>query len=595
MTLPFLLRRFCIAAIILAIACPLMVQAQVDSGDEVPDVTRTYAIVGATVIKSPGTVLENTTVLIRDGLIAAVGQNINLPFDAQRIEADSLTVYAGFIDGLSYAGIPAPKPAGPGQQADRPDDPGYPSDEEAGILPGRDVRTLIKAEDKSVADMRKSGFTAAHIVPRGRMLPGTGAIILLSDDNDANALVYKGETSVFAQFASARRMYPGTDMAVIAKMRQLMREAERRQHVVELYEDNPTGISRPSYDPTHYSLFPVLDGERRVFFHTEDVLDVHRALSLQEELGFGMVLTGVNQGYEAMDKLKAANIPLMITLDLPEDKSKKEPPRKEDDAEEEEEAPTDSPPELPEPAQPSYNPQLRVNDLSDLEEEKKNLEARRDAARMNYLENAGKMASEGIDFGFTSVDTKAGDMLPNIRTLIENGLSEDDALAALTTNPARILGVSATMGTVEAGKMGNLVVATGNVFDEDTHIQYVFIDGRKYEFEKASKAPGSNPDAEVTAAGTWSFTVLIPGGGEDSGVIQIDQDLNGTISSALIGDVELSNISLEGNELKFSFETSDIGLVNVLVTISGDEFSGEATVPQASIPINGTRTSTPEL
>ncbi len=571
-------------------AGPLATQAQVDSGNELPDVTRTYALVGARIVQAPGRVLEGATVIVRDGLITAVGRDVAVPFDAERIAADSMTVYAGFIDGLSHVGIPAPKEQ---QRPERPDDPGFPPDAEAGIQPGLDVRTLLKADDKSLTDLRESGFTAAHVVPRGRMLPGMGAIILLAGD-DANEVVYTGEASVFAQLASARRMYPGTDMAVIAKMRQLFHEAERRQRIEKLYADNPTGIQRPSYDPTHYALFPVLDADRRVFFHTEDALDVYRALALHEELGFSMVLTGLNQSFDAMDKLKAANIPLLLTLDLPEKKDAKNDDDKAD-ADSTEAKPTDTAGELPEVPEPAYDPLLRVSDFNDLEAEKKNLEARRDAERKKYLENASTLAAAGFGFGFTTLDTKAGDVLPNVRTLIENGLTEDAALAALTINPARILGVAATMGTVEEGKMGNLVVATGNIFDKDSKIRYVFVDGRKYEMEiEKKKAAAEGVDA--AAAGTWSFTASTPDG-DFGGTFVVDEDLTGTIASDMLGEeLEITGATFEDDVLSFSFDVDGIGLVTVSVTIDGDEFDGEATSAVAgSVPFFGKRVSSPEL
>jgi len=423
------------------------------------------------------------------------------------------------------------------------------------------------------------------------MLPGTGAIILLAGD-DTNDLVYVGEVSLFAQFASARRMYPGTDMAVIAKMRQLFREAERRQEVEKQYAANPAGIPRPPYDPTHYALFPVIDGDRPVFFHTEDVLDVHRALSLQEELGFGVVLSGLNQSFDAIEKLKAAGIPLMITLDLPEDKDKPQRGNRARRPDATDDRPSDAAQDLPNVSQPDYDPLLRVNDFNDLEAEKKNLEARRSATRKKYLENARSLAEEGVAFGFTTIDTKANDILPNVRTLIENGLSEEAALAALTTNPAQILGVSATMGTIEEGKMGNLVITTGNVFENKTHIRYVFIDGRKHEFETTSTR--SDTSAAVSAAGTWTFTVTTPDG-EEEGTIVVNDDLTGTIMSNAVGEAELFNVSLEGNTFSFSFDVEMLGTVSVTATITGDELAGDASTASAgSFFISAERTATPE-
>ncbi len=575
---------------VLLAALPLLARGQVDSGNEIPEVTRTYALINARVVQAPGRVLERTTVIVRDGLITAVGTDVTVPFDAERIEADSLTIYAGFIDALSHAGIPAPKEQ---PRPERPDNPGFPPDAEAGILPGRDVRSLLEADHKSIKDLRQTGFTAAHVVPRGRMLPGMGAIILLSDGS-VNEMVYTGETSLFAQLASARRMYPGTDMAVIAKMRQLFRESERRSRLEKLYADNPAGMLRPQYDPTHYALFPVLEADRPVFFHTEDALDIHRVLSLHQELGFSLVLTGANQSFAVTEKLAAAGIPVMLTLDLPEDKRDKKKDKEGEDDEAEADttaaAPaTDTAGELPEVTEkPAHDPNLRVKDSTDLEAEKKNLEARRDAQRQRYLTNAGMLAKNGLTLGFTTLDTKAADALPNIRTMVENGLSQDDALAALTTNPAQVLGVSAAMGTVEAGKLGNMVVADGNIFDKESKIRYVFVDGRKYEVE-VKKEGASDSTAAAAVAGTWTYTVKTPEG-EISGTLTIDEDLSGTISMDVMPEaLDIENASFEDGVLTFSFDVGGTEIVTVTVTVEGDEFEGEATTSDGPVPLSGSR------
>ncbi|HMB91829.1 MAG TPA: hypothetical protein VKP65_13335, partial [Rhodothermales bacterium] len=282
--------------------------SQAQSTDEVPEVTRTFALVNARVVQAPGRVMDRATVIVRDGLIATISRDATIPFDAERIEADSLTIYAGFIDGLSHTGIPKPKEE---RDQDRPDDPGNPPDEYAGIQPDRDARMMLDPTDSSIEKLRQAGFTAAHVVPYGNMLPGSGAVILLAGD-DPRTLVLKGDASVFAQFAGARRAYPATDMAVMAKMRQLYREAERRQRMEQLYAEDPTGLERPEYDPAHYAFFPVLDGEKRVYFNTENALDVYRALELKKDVGLPLVLTGLNQSYDVVDALKEANIPMLL-------------------------------------------------------------------------------------------------------------------------------------------------------------------------------------------------------------------------------------------------------------------------------------------
>ncbi len=586
-------------AALLVLPAPRNAAAQ-QADDPVPQVTRTFALENARVVQAPGRVLERATVIVRDGLIVAVGPNAAVPFDAERIAADSLVVYAGFIDGLSHAGIPKPKEA---RNQERPKDPGNPPDAEAGIQPDRDARALLDPSDNSLEKLRKAGFTAAHVVPYGRMLPGSGAVILLAGDA-ANALVLKGDASLFAQFEGAPRMYPATDMAVIARMRQLYREAGRRQRMETLYAQNPTGLERPAYDPVHYAFFPVLDGQKPVFFHTENALDVHRALTLRQELGFPLVLAGLGQGFDALEALRQAGVPLLLTLDLPEEPKKPKAQAAADTTAADTTAaptaiPTDQPKELPAAQQPAYDPDLRTRSHEDVEAEKKNLEARQALERQKYYAAAATLHGAGLAFGFTTMDAKPEDVLKNLRTMVEHGLPEDAALAALTTTPAQMLGLSASMGTVEPGKMANLVVASGPLFDAGTRLRYVFVDGRKFEIE-AEKTTAATGEGAANPVGTWSYTVETPQGAVGGTITLAGNpgNLSGTITndaSPADEPATLDELNFDGKTLSFSFDAGQFGRISVTATITGDELEGSLDVPGLGVvPLTGTRVSGPD-
>jgi imidazolonepropionase-like amidohydrolase len=585
-------RRIIVVALSCAVLFGTSVRAQVNSGESIPDVTRTIALTNARVVQAPGQIQERANVIIRDGLITTIAPDAAIPFDALEIPADSFTVYAGFIDGLSHTGIPEPKEQ---PNRERPDNPAYPPDELAGIQPQQDVRNLLDPKDKRITAMREAGFTAAHVVPRGRMLPGVGAIILLAGD-DANEMVYRGETALYAQLAGARRMYPGTDMAVLAKLRQLYREAARRQKIEQLYAEDPAGLERPQYDPVLYAMFPVLDGDRPVFFNTESVLDLHRVLAVQQELGFPMVLTGLTQSFDAVDKLKSANLPLLLTLELPKEPENSEQEQPSDSTEA---APTDAAAELPQIEAPNYDADFRVSSLADVAAEKENLETRREIAYKAHVGNAHVFESEGLTFGFSTGSAKPGELLGNVRKMVKEGLSEDTALAALTTTPAQILGLTSSMGTVEEGKLGNLVVTKGSIFDEKGEIRYVFVDGRKYEIEPPKKRSSGNTDTDVNPAGTWSLTISTPDG-DIGGTLTIEgsgNDWSGSLSVEIEpGALSLEHIVLSGNELTFSFDAPDIGTVESSLILDSESLNGSFDVPGFGVAtVSGTRTSDPGM
>ena len=123
---------------------------------ELKPVTRVYAITHVNVIPAPGKRIDQATVIIKDGLITAVGKSIAIPTEAVVIKADSMFLYAGFIDGLSRAGVNKPKEEA---TRERVKDPGNPAPERAGIAPQNDVRNSLNASDKGIEDLRNIGFT----------------------------------------------------------------------------------------------------------------------------------------------------------------------------------------------------------------------------------------------------------------------------------------------------------------------------------------------------------------------------------------------------------------------------------------------------
>ncbi|MCH8122091.1 MAG: amidohydrolase family protein [Bacteroidetes bacterium] len=547
--------------------------AQRDAAD-IPVVTKAVALEGVRIVQSPGRVIENGTVLIRNGLIEAVGENVDIPYDAERIAPDSMTVYAGFIDGLSSTGVPQPK-----EEEDLPPVPdrGNPPDDRAGIQPQRDVRSLLSADQKSIENLRKLGFGAAHVVPIGRMLPGSGAVVLLAGDEPRD-MVLKGDASLFVQFQGARRMYPGTPMAMTAKFRQLFTEAKRRQQMVQLFESGTSGVPRPEFDEVHYAFFPVIDREKPVFFYVDDVLEIHRALKLQSILGFDLSLAGLHEGFDAVDALATSGAPLFVTLDLPK-KPKWMSKLKRDSLD---------------TILAAYDDETRTATFRDVEAERRNLEARQVMSRDEFASVAAKLEAAGVSFGFTTRGAKTKDIRKNIREMIDRGLSEDAALAALTTHAAANLGLSESLGSVDVGKIANLIVADGPLFDANTKYQYVFVDGKKFFYEKSERERQTDDDS---LAGTWTFTAFTPDG-EQSGEVVFEKDgesYTGTITYPdLDVTMELTDVSLDEDHLSFSWEDPNSGTMTVEGSISGDEFEGIVIIGEEEMLVIGVKEDSPE-
>jgi len=544
---------------------------------EVPSTTTTYALDDVQVVQAPGQVLDSATVVIRDGVIEAVGSGVDVPYDARSIDGDSLVVYAGFIDGLSHAGVETPE----SDEEEDAEDPSNPPRDVAGIQPDRSVASMLTPDDSNLDELRKAGFTAGHVVPEGQMLPGAGAHVLYGGETGDDMLLETDQTR-FAQIkGSGNFVYPSTDMAVIAQLRQLYREADRRQTLEADYEQNPTGQPLPPRDPAHDAFFPVLDGDVPIAFYADEAVDIHRVLALQEELAFPLVLAGLQDGFRTVEALQETNAPLFLTLDLPD--------------EPESAAPEDTTiADTTEAPNEYYDRTFRTASYEDVPEEAENLQLRHALEYQKYLEGAATLHEADLPFGFTTREVNGGDVREHLRLLIEHGLPSETALSALTTHPAAVLDLDDRLGTVEEGKMANLVVANGPYFDEDTDVKYVFVNGRQYDY--TTDAGSGEVSGEVSKVlGTWSFTLETPGG-EVSGTITIEGDESGLGGSVTTQgeSQDIQSVSFDGSRLSFRVPSSEGPAFSVSVTVKGDTFEGTATAQGQSLPISGTRTSGPE-
>jgi len=531
----------------------------------VREVTDVYVIKNAMVVQKPGMTIPGSHIVIRDGLIEAVGSNVTIPFDAKVIDADSMYVYAGFIDAASHAGIPKKE-----ERRERPDGliPGNPPNDIAGITPDAKASQVISSKEKSLRDMRDNGFTISHVLPTGRMLPGQGAIIS-NREGSTEEIMIKDGVSMFSQFRGAQRMYPATVIAVMSKWRDLYTNAKNMSAYELKYNMNPAGKKRPVMDEATQAMVKVVNG-LPVFFEVDDVLDIHKAIRLKNDLGFNLVLTDADQIYPALSQVKAQGIPVILSTDLPKEIKKK------DDKKDEE-----------------------------MDEEKMALEKRKQEAYDKHVGQAAMLEKEGVQFAFSFIDGKIKDFKKNVKRMIDAGLSEDAALAAMTTTPASMIGINQMAGTVEAGKLANLVVTDKPYFDEKSNIRYVMVDGHMKEFEvkaKKKKSSGEDSGEPIAIEGEWTFEIEIPGQTQ-SGIIKVNK--NGDeyeIKFASNDDPEdftdANNIELEGNKLTFDATVDNGGFEMNLafdLEVASDSYEGTVSVGNfGSFPIEGDKTSTPE-
>jgi imidazolonepropionase-like amidohydrolase len=403
------------AAVTLLAACASL-QAEVPSA---------IAIKDARVVTVSGEDLPKATVLLRDGLIQDVGIGIAIPRDAWVIEGAGLTVYPGFIDGLSRWGLAAAANTPAPPRAHGPEDrPQTYSFERAA--------DLLDPADHRLGAARSAGFTAAATFPDRGILEGLGAMIGLGSESARDMVIAQpiGQQVTF-RFGGgqARSGFPASLMGNIAYVRQLYLDLDHYKQAKE--------SRRPEYD---HALEGLAESPR-VLLPAEEAQQIDRMLNFAPELKTPVILYGLREAYRRIETLKQTHVPLLVSLKWPE---------------------------KPRDADPNDAPNYRE------------LLMREQAPTV-----PGLLAKAGLKFGFYSdgIDTASG-LRQAVKKAIDAGLPRADAIRALTRNVAEMYGLGDRLGTIERGKIANLVVTKGDVFEDKTTIEYVFVDGRKFEPEK---------------------------------------------------------------------------------------------------------------
>jgi len=470
-----------------------------------------FAITNATVWSAPGRVLEEATVLLRDGVIEAVGaaDEIETPYDAEVIDGEGLVVYPGFLDLFttigeddsvprSETGLSRPIPLDEVPLASTP------PDNRNGLTPEFRIAEALKLSEDATARRRALGFTALLSAPDGAIATGQSALVNLSDLGRRESLIAepialhirlanpRGRQYGDLQALDALRFealaglhdhshdqghcacewteamaeagppdsggYPGALMGVIAHLRQAMLDSEYHHRLKEYAQMK--GGSPPPFDPALEALHQARTGELSVWWRADSREEIHRALDLAEEFGTNAVIVGGREAHEVVDRLAERDVPVVLTLDFPE-----------------------------EPEVPTLEDYLE-KDVKDRDRPFRGLQKAHEEWR-ERVEVARALAEADVPFAFSTDGlSRTNTALEKIRTVIEAGLPEETAIAALTLEAARIAGVGKRLGTIEPGKLGDLVVWSGPLASEDAKPRFVFVAGRKFEIEEDERGRG---------------------------------------------------------------------------------------------------------
>jgi hypothetical protein len=315
----------------------------------------------------------------------------------------------------------------------------------------------------------------------------------------------------------------------------MLLDAQRYREANQIYEKSPRGLRRPDQDKSLEALLPVLSGAIPVVMVANSEREIIRALDLAKEFKLKAIIAGGEESWRVTDQLREQDVPVLLSLNFPRRTSAL----------------------LPE-ADPDSMRVLR--------------------ARVNAPRTAGKLAAAHVRFAFESGSmTNLEDFLGNALKAVEGGLSRDEALRALTLNGAQILGLDDRLGSIEPGKIANLTIVRGDIFDKKPNVAQLFIDGRVVEIKAAA-----TPATQTGIGGSWVLNVNL-GEGDVGVTLTLQQEgdtLSGSIQGALGANQIASASAGPGGEIRFtvpitlSRESKQTTEANFAGTVTGNEMRG---------------------
>ena len=430
------IRRVLMAGALFTIAASTRASAQLGSYNPAPGPQGTYAIRNAKIFPVSGPEIANGTVVISGGRIQAVGANVAVPAGAQVIDGTGLSIYPGMMDSGTSLGL-SEISQGAASTVDIA--------EVGSFNPNAQAFYGINPHSAHVGVARVVGITNVISRPTGGIISGQAALINLAGLTVPEmsvvpraAMVIELPRSGFgggrggggaAAFLAAQGG-GNTQAATLLRtrqldsLRQMLRDADAYGKGLDAYEKDKT-LPRPKHDAVLASLIPAVRGQQPVMFPADRASDIRAAVAFAEEMKLKPIIVGGRDAPDVAAYLKQHNVPVLFghVLDLPS---------REDDA---------------------YD--------------------------INYAA-PGKLAAAGVKFAITSGDCCSEVRnLPSVAGMASAfGLSKAEALRAVTLGPAQIFGVGDKLGSIEVGKIANIVVTDGDMLEARTNTRYLFIDGR---------------------------------------------------------------------------------------------------------------------
>lgn len=421
-----LIKRILFCIIFILFSYNIFAQTGTPVNGAVDNYERITAFTNCTLVKDPQTKIVNAVLIIQKGKITAVGTSIKTPAGAKVIDLQGKWIYPSFIDVWSDYGEPKVqnKTNNPGPQFLSSKKGAWYWNE--AIHPEISANQLFSINPEESKSLRDIGFGMVASHQQNGIARGTGFFATLGDDSEQKQVVNLNSGNYFSfNKGNSTQDYPSSLMGAIALLRQFQFDAKW----YKMAKPTEVNLSLEAYNLS--SILPH-------FFEAEDVQDVLRVDKLGDEFGIQYIIKGNGDEYQFVQEVKNSNASLILPLNFP--------------------------------------------DAYDVEDP---LDARLISfTEMKHWEmapfNPAILYKTGIEFSLTLSGMKKRDRFwPNLRKAIENGLPEEYALKALTTNPAKFLKSETQCGTLDIGKLANFIITDGNVFKEGTAILENWILGKQ--------------------------------------------------------------------------------------------------------------------
>lgn len=494
------------------------------------DAPGVWAITGGTVHPVSGAPIAGGTVVIRGGLIESVGANVAIPSDATIVDATGAHVYPGLIDAHTSLGFKAPKEK----------DAAEPTPADLAI------RSVSIPDDDAAARLA-DGVTTIVTAPSRGIFNGQSVVVNLGEGPVESRVVKSPAAQQIAFSPRPSWTFPDSMMGVFAYIRQTFLDASQHAAAREIYGRSPAGLRRPDERPDLEALVPALRRDVPVVFVVDSEEMVRRAVALAAELKVRPIIAGAREAYAIAPELK--NVPVLVAVNWPK-------------------APVDTADRADQPLRIIRN-------------------------RVLAPTTPAALANSKATFALVSGSGGSGDFISGIRKAIANGLSSEDALRATTLAPAQIFGVDRQLGSIERGKVANLVVSDRPLFEREAKVTRVFVDGSEVRLPAESKK-GDASDA-TPIDGSWALAVAAPQG---SVAVQITLKADdGTLSGTFAGDRGSGAIrggTIEGDAFEFTIsvnaqEGAEASDWLFRGTLDGDAMRGTVTTNLGTFDFSGSR------